>query len=119
MQIASRRLPPNSSSTADTMGPRMLVLGLLALTVLQSIYFYPQLPDTMSSHFDGSGRPNGWSSKPFFFGFYLMLVLFMFSISRAVPALIERKPSITNIPNKDYWLSSERLDGTLEFLRNH
>src|SRR5262245_25906392 len=101
------------------MKPRILVWALLALAVFQSIYFYPQFPDTMASHFDGSGQPNGWSTKPFFFGLNFMLALLMFAISRAVPALVERYPQSTNIPNRDYWLSSDRLDETIAFLRDH
>jgi uncharacterized membrane protein len=31
--------------------------------VVYSFYYYPVLPETMATHFNGSGNPDGWSSK--------------------------------------------------------
>ena len=42
---------------------RGVSLALLVLAALQIAYFYPQLPDTVASRFDGAGRPNGWAPK--------------------------------------------------------
>ena len=48
--------------------PKAVFIALVALAVAQAIFYYPQLPGTMASHFDGAGHPNGWSSKPVFVG---------------------------------------------------
>ena len=45
--------------------------GLLAIAVLQTLYYYPQMPAVVASHFDGLGAPNGWSSRNGFFALYL------------------------------------------------
>jgi uncharacterized membrane protein len=43
--------------------------GLIAVGVLQSIYYYPRMPEVVASHFDGLGAANGWSSKNGFSAF--------------------------------------------------
>jgi uncharacterized membrane protein len=45
---------------------RMLIaLGIIVLSVLMSIYYYPQLPDKIATHWGISGEANGYSSKLF------------------------------------------------------
>ena len=78
---------------------------LLALVAVQIGWYWPRLPDTIASHFDATGRPNGWMSREAFIGVYLGVVLlltFIFSAIRFVPA------SLWNLPNKEYWLAPER-----------
>ena len=38
-------------------------LVLLALGMAQLTVYYPQLPETMSVHFNRDGLANGWSSR--------------------------------------------------------
>ena len=42
---------------------RRLFYGLIALAAVQVIYYYPQIPQVVASHFDGRGARNGWSSR--------------------------------------------------------
>jgi len=38
---------------------RRLFYGLIALAAVQTLYYYPQMPEVVASHFDGRGAPNG------------------------------------------------------------
>ena len=53
---------------------RNLFYGLVAVALLQSVFYYPQLPAVVASHFDGAGIANGWSSRNVFFTVYLVMV---------------------------------------------
>ena len=91
-------------------------LLLVALCILQILYYAPLMPEHMASHFDGAGAPNGWSTKTAFFGLYLGILGLLFLSFRVLPGLLPRFPeSMINQPNKEYWLAVERKDET--FLR--
>jgi uncharacterized membrane protein len=84
---------------------------LVLAAALQIAYFYPLLPDTMASHFDGSGRPNGWASKGAFIALYIGLLAMMAANFLVLPAFLEKLPvSLVNLPNKSYWLAPERRE---------
>jgi uncharacterized membrane protein len=94
-------------------------IGLLVLVALaQSLWFFPQLPDIVASHFDGAGRPNGWSGKGFFFAFYLLIVCAVASIFLIAGSSV-RPRSRLRIPNLEYWLAPERSEETISFLRRN
>jgi len=96
--------------------PRRLMNGLLVAVVLQFLYYYPQLPQTVASHFDAAGRPNGWSSKEAFFGLYAFMVALQVLIFRVLPPQLGRLPSrLFSLPNRDYWLAPERRQETLGY----
>ena len=93
---------------------RVVFVLLLIVAVALMVVYYPQLPERMASHFDGAGRANGWSSKAFFFGvqvFVLLLVTVCFAI---LPRRIQTlPPDKINLPNKSYWLAPERREATM------
>ncbi len=39
------------------------ITGLVLLSFILSIYFYPQVPDQMATHWDSQGEVNGYMSK--------------------------------------------------------
>jgi uncharacterized membrane protein len=95
----------------------LLILALLA--ILQAVFYYPQLPDTVASHFGAHGEANGWSSKQTFFVIYFFALTLVVGIFLLLPALLRRLPiSIINLPNKEYWLAPERREKTLLFLKD-
>jgi uncharacterized membrane protein len=93
---------------------RVVFVLLLIVAVALMVVYYPELPERMASHFDGAGRANGWSSKAFFFGvqvFVLLLVTVCFAI---LPRRIQTlPPDKINLPNKSYWLAPERREATM------
>jgi uncharacterized membrane protein len=93
-----------------------MVLLILA-SVVQTLYYYPQLPEVVASHFNSSGIANGWQPKGAFFGIYcgvIMLIVLVFSVSTL---FLDRIPdSLINLPRKDYWLAPERRAETFSFI---
>ncbi|NUN96507.1 MAG: DUF1648 domain-containing protein [Candidatus Omnitrophica bacterium] len=96
-----------------------VVLVLCAMYVVHALYYYPQLPNTVASHFDTFGRPDGWSSKASFLinslisagSCMLVLVGFSFAIRRLPDSIVDR---FLIIPDKDYWLAPEYRRETLD-----
>jgi uncharacterized membrane protein len=96
----------------------LVVLGvLLVAALIQLVAFLPLLPERLASHFDGSGRANGWSSRTAFFAIELVVLLMIVLFFVALPASFRRLPdSMINLPRKRYWLAPERRDESLGFL---
>jgi uncharacterized membrane protein len=90
---------------------------LFAIALIQVFIYYPQLPDRMASHFNGSGHANGWSSKVGFFGLCGGLMLLMAMIFLFMPRVSFSDRQVS-LPNKDYWMSEERRDRTIRFIRD-
>jgi uncharacterized membrane protein len=95
-------------------GQQKLFLLLIIISFLQMGYFWPLTPDTMASHFDGSGRANGWAPRAFFFILYAGVIALLFITFQILPRQLKRLPdSLINLPNKEYWLAQERREATL------
>ncbi|TNF90751.1 MAG: DUF1648 domain-containing protein [Gammaproteobacteria bacterium] len=97
---------------------RRIFYALVATAVIQVIYYYPQMPDIVASHFDGRGIANDWASRGAFFGLYLGIVLLLVFVFEYVPLWSEKRSKFgMKIPNRDYWLSAQRIDQTRAFFR--
>jgi uncharacterized membrane protein len=97
--------------------PKAVFIALVALAVAQAIFYYPQLPGTVASHFDGAGQPNGWSSKTVFFGVMFGMMAMMGLVFLGIPKAISRVPdNIISLPYRDHWLAKERRDETMRFI---
>ena len=46
------------------------ILGIILLSLIISIYFYPQMPEKIASHWNAQGQADGYMSK--FWGMFLM-----------------------------------------------
>ena len=92
---------------------------ILGIALVQSAVYYSQMPDVMASHFDGSGHPNGWSSRGGFFGIWLGVLALMF-LSFMGPAISSSLFSAhrISIPHPDYWLAPTRLKATITHIRS-
>lgn len=95
-----------------------ILFVLLCLVTLVHIgYYYPRLPEIVASHFDATGKANGYSSKQVFMGLYAGLIGLMVFCFVGLPALLPKIPhSLINMPNKDYWFAPERRDETFKVL---
>lgn len=51
------------------------ILGLILLSFVLAVYFYPQMPERMASHWNARGEVDGYMSK--FWGVFLMPSLFL------------------------------------------
>ena len=69
---------------------KWIPLLIVGAAFIASAVVYPRLPETMPTHFDMSGQPNGWSSR--LFGAWIMplFLLFMWGLVRVLPAIDPR-----------------------------
>jgi uncharacterized membrane protein len=69
---------------------KWIPLLIVVAAFVASAVVYPRLPETMPTHFDMSGQPNGWSSR--LFGAWIMplFLLFMWGLVRVLPAIDPR-----------------------------
>lgn len=97
--------------------PRAIFVALVVVAIAQAVYYYPQLPGTVASHFDGAGHANGWSSKAGFFGVMFGMMALMGFVFLGIPRMISRVPhNLISLPYRDYWLSDERRAHTMRFI---
>lgn len=95
----------------------LIFIILLALCIAQAVYYYPLLPDRVASHFGATGQPDAWSSKETFVKIYLVAVTGIAILFPSIGLMLRKiPPSLINLPNKDYWLSPERSQRTINVL---
>jgi uncharacterized membrane protein len=91
-----------------------ITLVLTVIFLAQLAYFYPQLPEQVATHFNYKGEPDGWMSKEGLLIFDVFLLVFILGTTSLMPVFFNNLPnSLINIPNKDYWLATERREETL------
>jgi Protein of unknown function (DUF1648) len=99
---------------------RLPKLIFAVLAVGAAIYFsayYAKMTDVVASHFNGQGVPNGWQTKPAFFGLFAAVSILIAMIGFGIPRIIASvPPRLINLPNKQYWLAPEHLAETMAFL---
>ena len=105
---------------------KTLRIAIVFLALAWFFFFFqihrwaPQLPETVATHFDAAGRPNGWMPHAQHVRFLLSLgaglplfIIALFYSLRFSPA------SLINIPNREFWLAPERRAQTdLKMLRH-
>lgn len=98
---------------------RIILIFLIAVFVSQCLFYYPNLPDPMASHFNGAGAANDSMSKLNFFlveAGILLLIVLEFTL---LPYLIGKMPTVLiNMPNKDFWFADERRAATIEITKH-
>ena len=93
--------------------------ALVALAILQTVYYYPRLPEVVASHWDGLGAPNAWSGRNGFFGLYLAMIALLVVVFVWAPRWSERRPRFgLKIPHADYWFAPERIEQTRRYFRS-
>jgi len=98
--------------------PFGVFLAVVLASLAHTVYFYPQLPERMASHFNASGQPDGWSTPAAFVFFDLGVTALLAAVFLLLPLFLARVPTRWwNLPNKDYWLAPERRDQTVRLVR--
>jgi uncharacterized membrane protein len=72
----------------------LAITGLVFLSFILSIYFYPQVPEQMASHWNSQGEVDGYMSK--FWGLFFMplVITGLAIIFLAIPKIDPRKENI-------------------------
>lgn len=85
---------------------KWLWVGSIVVMIVQMAVSYSFLPERMATHFDLEGNPDGWSSRT---SFVLLWVGLIVIINCWVPLtgklMTKLPPGLTNLPNRDYWMS--------------
>lgn len=94
---------------------RLAFLVLLLAAGGQVLYHYGRLPESMASHFNFEGKPDGWQSRSAFFMLEFLVVGILAAVFLLLPALLHRIPSsLINLPHREHWLAPERRREALD-----
>ena len=99
----------------------VLVLGLLYLCFFGCLASSSsQLPERVAFHFDGTGRPDDWTSRA---GYLKSAALFSLIFPLFVPVIVYVIRFLPdqrfNFPNRDFWLAPARRPETMAYLLRH
>jgi hypothetical protein len=98
--------------------PMIALILLYGVAVAQLAWLGPQLPERVATHYDAAGNPNGWMTRDGTIAFHLGMLGVTALAFAAAPMLLGRlSPALINIPNREYWLAPERVEGTVDTLR--
>jgi uncharacterized membrane protein len=101
----------------DSRLPKLIFVLLVLLAAVHFSRLYPLLPDVVASHFGERGNPNGWQAKQIFFAFFVGVSVIATVFTFGIPALVRALPvQLFNLPNKQYWLTGQRREASLEFI---
>jgi uncharacterized membrane protein len=97
--------------------PKSVFAVMVVYAAIHFSSYYSQLPAVVASHFDVHGNANGWQNKQAFFSVFVGVTTLAAILVFVLPALMALVPrQFVNLPNKDYWLSPERLEASHRFL---
>lgn len=93
---------------------RIILIFLIFVFISHCVFYYPNLPNLMATHFNGAGEADGWMSKPNFFLFEVGILLLIVLQFTFMPWIIGKFPTgLINMPNKEFWFAEERRASTL------
>jgi len=96
---------------------RVVLLVLIGLALTQINHYWSLLPNTVATHFDLAGHPNGYSSKRNAVILELSTVLGIPVLFSGIAFLLRWLPaSLVNIPNRAIWLAPEHRKETNAYL---
>ena len=97
--------------------PGWLFAVLSGWLMAEIVILWPRLPQRLATHFGFSGEPNGWST-PSQFLIMMATAYGIFVLLFTMAAWLDRVPDrFLNLPNKGYWLATDRRAQALATLR--
>jgi uncharacterized membrane protein len=96
---------------------RFLIL-IAVFTVIQIALQMPYLPSPLAVRFNAAGAPVGWGSAQSFATINVAIVAIVVAAFLILPGMLSRRRRLKwRLPNREYWLSPERLPKTVEYLQ--
>jgi uncharacterized membrane protein len=91
------------------------LIAISVLGVLQSLYFYTQLPERVAMHFGNGGFPDSWASNEVNLAISVVMYVCLAAMFIAIPSTLKYIPvRFVSLPNRDYWLAKERIESTIK-----
>ena len=117
--VAAIRFQP-AEYRGDMRWTRLLLLGLVFVSLVEAARQWSSAPSVVPSHFDAAGRPNAWTSRDGFFALQVGVTLGIGVLFIGMTRLLKSIPlSLINLPNKGYWLAPQRREETLDRLASY
>ncbi len=96
---------------------RFLIL-IAVFSVIQIALQAPYLHSPMAVRFNAAGEAVGWNSAQSFATINVVVVATIVGVFLILPGALSRRRRLRwRLPNRDYWLSPERLPKTIEYLQ--
>jgi uncharacterized membrane protein len=97
--------------------PALLTASASLIGLGLQLWYWPQLPDRLATHFDLQGNPAGWMNKPTATLLAVGLVTLLPLVFGGISLAIWRLPThLINLRRPDYWLAAERREVSLRWL---
>jgi serine/threonine-protein kinase len=91
------------------------LLWLVALA--QNAFYWQYLPERVATHFNGSGKPDGWMSRDnatmTMMAFQTLMPLMFIALGYAIYRI---PTSLINIPHREFWFHPDRRDAAIQFI---
>jgi uncharacterized membrane protein len=97
----------------------LLFIALLILAAAFILGTASELPLNVASHFDASGRPNGFMTRSGYTRFMLCFALGVPALMAVVLTTVYSRASELRLPNRDYWMAPQHIDRTRALLMAH
>ena len=96
-----------------------LRIGVVAFVLAAALLLWhawthlPELPQRVASHFDASGRPDGWVDRESFARTtWIMNSLLIVLFAGMATAMTRLPVRLFNLPHREFWLAPARADTT-------
>ena len=87
---------------------KYLFYGLFIANIALAVVGVVIQPETVATHFNLQGQPDGWASREMAAGFSIGIATLLFVLLQFPAGLLFRLPPwMVNLPHKDYWLREE------------
>jgi uncharacterized membrane protein len=98
--------------------PRVMLAVVVVAAGFHAFYLSSVLPDRVASHFDLSGRADGWATRGMFVESYVGVVALMLLVIAGFGRVAGKIPDeYLHLPNRAYWLDPIRREATMHWIR--
>lgn len=103
---------------SNTRYPAIIFISVIIISIALPAFYYSHLPDTVASHFNINNTADGWMSKKSFLIVQLATTVVLSGMFLLITYFTPKFPnSIINLPNKEYWLNTERREESLKIFQ--